>query len=124
MDICEWCASEICGLGRTYYDNLEDAMRAFGTYASTKELVRSAVKNVDYDSIWIPYSNSYIALGRNGLGVGWILRTVMQLDGRTIELPDYSPRSRTSSGDADSRGQVCTRCFIEMPLSGVCDNCD
>ena len=124
MSVCNWSQAEIDGFGRTYFDTVEEAMDAFQSSPEAREIVRAEIKDLAFDSVWIPYSRSYIALGRDGLAVGWILRTIIDLAGRVIELPDYAPRSRSIAGDSERRGPVCSTCWMEMSVSGVCNACD
>jgi hypothetical protein len=35
-----------------------------------------------------------------------------------------SPRATTRTSSEERRGAVCPTCFMEMPLSGVCANCE
>ena len=124
MSVCHWCRQELDGVGRTYFDTLEDAMRVFGTRAGTEGLVRDALRFVDWDQIWVPYSHSYIALGREGQGVAWVGKTyVVPHAGAFIELPGYAPGSGGGSGRDDQVGKLCPVHFITMSLTGVCDLC-
>ena len=56
MPVCSWCRAEIDGVGRSYHDTLEDAMRAFGCHVGTTALIRHALRSVTFDQIWLPYS--------------------------------------------------------------------
>jgi hypothetical protein len=125
MAVCHWCRQELDGVGRTYFDTLEDAMRDFGTHAGTEPLIRDALRFVDWDQIWVPYSRSYIALGREGLGVAWVGKTYVELQGGTfVELPDYVAGSGGGAERHDRVGHECPKCHLTMPLTGRCDGCD
>ena len=125
MDVCHWCRQELDGVGRTYFDTLEDAMRDFGTHAGDERLVRDALRFVTWDQIWVPYSRSYIALGREGLGVAWVGKSYVELrGGQLVELPGYAPGSGGGGDRHDRVGEVCEVHFITKSLDGRCDDCD
>jgi hypothetical protein len=125
MEVCSWCRAELDGVGRTYCDDLSDAMRLFGTHAGTEQLIRDALRFVDYDQIWLPNSRSYVALGREGRGVAWFGKTyVVPVAGQFIELPDYRAGLGGGALARQEVGQICPVHFLTMSLTGVCDLCD
>jgi hypothetical protein len=125
MTVCHWCRQELDGVGRTYFDTIEDAMRDFGAPAGTERLVRDALRFVTWDQIWVPYSRAYIALGYEGRGVAWVGKTyVVPHAGAFVELPGYAPGSGGGAGQDDAMGELCPVHFIAMSLTGVCDLCD
>lgn len=125
MTLCHWCSQELAGVGRTYVDNLDDAMRLFGTHAGTQTLVRDALRFVTWDQIWVPNSRSYIALGLEGRGVAWVGKTyVVPRAGTFIELPGYAPGGGGGAERHDRVGEVCEVHFITKSLDGRCDDCD
>lgn len=122
--VCTWCQAEIDGVGRTYYDSLDDAMRAFGSFAETRDRIRRETANVPHDAIWIPNSRSYIALGEGGPAVCWIGKTyVMHVRGDFVELPGYVAGAGGGTETALREGNVCPTCFTVMPITGRCDSC-
>ena len=125
MEVCTWCRAELDGVGRSYFDDLADAMRAFGTYAGTERLIREALRFVTYDQIWIPHSRSYVALGLEGRGVAWFGKTyVVPTTTTFVELPDYSPGHGGGSPTDKPFGETCPVHFVARSLTGVCDLCD
>ncbi|MDQ2783313.1 MAG: hypothetical protein M3Y26_12390 [Actinomycetota bacterium] len=44
MPVCLLCQVELDGVGRTYFDTIEDAMRAFGSYADTRVTIGEHVR--------------------------------------------------------------------------------
>jgi hypothetical protein len=123
-DVCTWCQAELDGVGRTYYDSLDDAMRAFQTYEETRATIKEALRAVTFDAIWIPNSRSYIALGDKGLGVAWVGKTyIVPGRGGFIELPGFSPGSGGGTARSERTGEICPGCFTEMPLAGGCGTC-
>jgi len=126
MSACGWCQAEIDGVGRTYFDTLEDAFRDFGSYSDTWDLIRGHVSTVQYDSIWVPNSRSYIALGREGKGVAWIGKTYVAIAGGTFhELPGFTPTDHSGPSTKEwESNEICPKCHMAMPLTGICPDCD
>ena len=123
MSVCHWCRQELDGVGRTYFDTLDDAMRFFGTHAGTEKAIRDAVRFVKHDQIWVPHSKSYIALGLDGAGVAWIGKTYVETEGLFVELPDYRPGSGGGAARSVFPTPLCPTCFLELPVTGICDDC-
>lgn len=124
MPVCSLCQLELDGVGRTYFDTIEDAMRAFGSYADTWVTIGEHVRRVEHDQIWVPNSSSYIALGDHGPAVMWVGKTYVQhAGGEFVELPGYDPASRGGQGTSLIEAEICPTCFMEMPLTGRCDTC-
>lgn len=125
MSVCSWCQAEIDGAGRTYFDDLEDAMRFFGTHLGSDHLVREALRSVTFDQVWVPHSKSYIALGHEGTAVSWIGKTyVVPGPGLFVELPDYAPHHGGGAERDERFGERCERHFIARGLNGSCELCD
>ena len=125
MSVCSWCQAEIDGVGRTYFDDLEDAMRFFGTHLGSEHLVREALRSVTYDQVWVPNSKSYIALGRESYAVAWIGKTyVVPGAGLFVELPEYSQHHGGGAERKVRVGVLCERHFIARGLNGSCALCD
>lgn len=123
-EVCGWCQAEIDGAGRTYFDTLDNALRAFGSHVETLDAIRSEVAAVVHDAIWIPNSRSYVALGSGGPAVCWIGKTyLMHVDGAFVELPGYGPGVAGGTTSPLREGEVCGTCFLRMPVTGRCDNC-
>jgi hypothetical protein len=125
--LCTHCEKEVRGEGRTYADDLDEAFRLFGHRTDeARRLIIDALGGVEHDRIWIPASQSYIALGRDGQGVAWIGKGYVQVKGRpVVELPwfqEHRAGGRTSRDEA--RGEVCGVHFVERSVAGTCEMCD
>lgn len=115
MPVCDVCQADLDGHGRTYVATLEEAFRKFGTFAQTVKAIRSEVAGVEYDQIWLPYSNSYIALGKNGAAVAWIGKTYIDRPGGgRIELPGYRVGGG-GGGTKVERSVEIHRCGLAVP---------
>ena len=121
LAVCHWCRQELDGVGRTYFDTLEEAMRFFGTHAGTETAIRDAVRFIQRDQIWVPYSKAYIALGREGAGVAWIGKTYVATRDLFVELPDYRPGGGGGAARPVPEPSFCEVCFLQLPVAGTCD---
>jgi len=125
-ELCSWCRKEISGEGRRYFDNLEDGLRAFG-HVSDESLrpIRDAVAGVEHDTVWIPPSGSYLALGRAGIGIAWIGWGYVAVKGRPlVELPWFQQPSGGGQAAEQAWGELCEVHFVEKSVTGACDLCD
>ena len=121
LAVCTWCQAEIAGQGRTYYATLEDALRALGCHEGTHRLIREALRFVRFDQVWLPHSESYVALGLDGPGVAWVGKgyVFVKATGAFVELPGYRA-SRGGGSPLDVRwGATCDRHFVARSLTGV-----
>lgn len=86
---CSHCEKEIAGVGRKYFESLDDAFETFGHRTDeAKRFIRDAIAGVGYDAICIPASESYIALGVNGQGASLDRKRLRRLQGsRTTRAP-------------------------------------
>src|SRR4051794_5240551 len=118
--ICDLSQAELDGVGRQYFDDLAAALPILGASGTTWAEILRITAPVQHDAVWIPNSRSYIALGRDGLGVAWVGKTYVDIAGEPrIELPGYAPGSGGGTVKDVRRGQICNSCFTEKPLSGV-----
>jgi len=123
--VCRWCQAEIDGVVRTYFDDLDGAMRFFGSHLGARSRVRKALRFLDYDQIWVPNSRSYIALGRSGHGVAWVGKTyIVPSVGSLLPLAGYAPHSGGGAERQERLGSVCERHFVVRGLNGACDLCN
>lgn len=125
--LCTHCDREIRGEGRTYFDDLEEALRDFGHRTDqAKNLIHEALGGVAFDSMWVPASNSYIALGADGQGVAWIGQGYVAVKGQPlVELPWFQDHGAGGGARRDDvRGEPCEVHFIEKSLLGECEMCD
>lgn len=125
LELCDWCSKELSGHGRTYFDDLDAALAAFKAPLENRRLIKDALREVEHDQIWMPYSSSYVALGLGGRGVAWTGKTyVVPEPGLSVELPGFVDASRTSGNQAADRwGSLCLRCFHRRSVNGAC-GCD
>lgn len=125
MSVCSWCRAQIDGVGRTYYESLDEAMRAFGCHVGTQPTIHQALRFVTHDQIWLPYSRSYVALGHEGRAVAWVGKTwVMPSHDVFQELPGYRDASGGSAHAPEHMGELCPTHFLTMSVTGVCESCD
>ena len=123
--VCDGCQKELAGLGRTYYDDLDAALDAYRAPVENRLLIKQHLAGVAFDQIWMPYSESYIALGRNGRGVAWTGKNYVEpVPGTRVLLPGYAggPHGE-GTANRDAWGEICPQTFIAHPLSGVCHDC-
>ncbi len=126
MPVCTWCRAELDGNGRTYLKDLADAVQRFGVPVANQERVMAAMRGVEHDSLWMPNSRSYVALGRDGQARAWFGKTYAQPSrDEVVGFPDYVAGGRDGSRGGDAlRGDVCPEHFIERPVTGSCEQCD
>jgi len=125
MELCTWSRAELDGVGRTYCDSLGDAMRLFGTHSGTERLIGDALRFVSHDQIWLPNSQSYVALGLEGRGVAWFGKTyVVPHTGEFLELPGFRESGGGGAPLDEQVGEICPVHHMTMSLTGVCDLCD
>jgi hypothetical protein len=123
LELCTACAAELNGQGRTAFDTVDDAMEAFNMPVEARSRVRELVAHVGADRVWIPYSRSYIALGRDGTRALYIGKTYVWIDGELTTLPGYAPGGGGGTATAERAIPVCHTCGLELPRTGICDNC-
>lgn len=123
---CSHCEKEIAGIGRRYFDTLDDAFEAFGHRSDeAKRLIREAVAGVEYDAIWIPASESYIALASGNRASAWIGKGYVDCQGRQlVELPWFEPHGGGGRSQPHTPGELCEIHFIEKSTTGVCEYCE
>jgi hypothetical protein len=111
-------------VGRTYFTTLDEAMRFFGTHSGTERMIKESLRFVDFDAIWVPNSASYVALGREGVGVAWFGKTyVMPTREAFVELPGYAAGGGGGTAQDGRVLPVCPGCHLQLPATGSCDDC-
>jgi hypothetical protein len=122
LPVCDWCARELSGHGRRYYDDLDLALEAFRAPLENRRLIKAELRHVEHDAIWLPYSASYVALGLDGRGVAWTGKTyVVPRPGVSIPLHGYTPSARGGHTRAEPRPTaVCPSCWLVTSATGVC----
>jgi hypothetical protein len=122
-ELCTACAAELSGQGRTPFDDLDRAMEAFSMPVEVRATVRELVAHVDTDRVWIPYSRSYIALGKDGTRALYIGKTYVWIDGEQTTLPGYAPGGGGGTATNELDSPACPTCRYQLPRTGICDNC-
>ena len=122
-ELCTECAAELTGQGRTPFEDLERAMESFAMPVEVRVTVRNLVAHVAVDRIWIPYSRSYIALGKDGTRAVYIGKTYVWIDGELTTLPGYAPGGGGGTATSERDRPVCPACGYELPGTGICDYC-
>lgn len=124
-DICSWCLAEISGVGRTPHTSIEDALRDMGAPEVVVPVLARHLRTVEHDDIWVPFSRSYVALGKAGRGVAWAGITYVAFRDRPpVLLPEYVAAGRSAGTPLrDAWGDVCPRHFLARSLSGECEGC-
>lgn len=117
------------------FTSFEAALEAFQAPLENRKVMREIAAELDFGAIWIPASNSYIAVApeRGTTVLAYFNRgfvDIRQEDGgyRNVELPVNWLRSGGRSSSASTRlddddRAVCTTCWMTLPSSGVCDTC-
>lgn len=123
LELCTACAAELNGQGRTAFDSVDSAMEAFNMPVEARTRVRELVAHVVADRVWIPYSRSYIALGKDGTRALYIGKTYVWIDGELTTLPGYAPGGGGGTATAERAIPVCPTCGLELPRTGICDDC-
>lgn len=123
LEVCDWCSRELSGHGRTVYEHLDAALDALGAPVQNRALIKDALKGVEHDSVYLPYSASYLGLTLGGKGVAWSGKTyVVPAPGQYVTLPDYNGSEHKGlGGDGEKAwGDTCHGCFQKRSLSGEC----
>ena len=123
LPVCDWCGRELSGHGRRYFDDLDRALEAFRAPLENRALIKAELRGVEHDSIWLPYSGSYVALGLEGRGLAWTGKTyVVPRPGVSIALHGYADSTRGGRQGAEQRrGVVCSGCWTLKAVSGACE---
>lgn len=124
LRLCHWSEKQLSGHGRSHPASLAAAMREQGTPAAAVPLIREALKFVTYAEIWLPYSKCYVALGLGGRAVASFGKSYVKVAGRRVDLPGYAAGRHQGHTKQAAHGEICPTCFVTMPLTGICDNCN
>lgn len=127
---CSSCRSILDGGRRRRFETLDSAMQEFQSPLENRPRLREIAATLDFDDIWIPASQSYIALAGAGGVVAYFAKGYADLrspaGGYDRELlPRHGAfGSRGAGGGPGEVVQpVCPTCFTQLPATGVCDMC-
>jgi hypothetical protein len=124
-EICDSCERELRGEGRTYFDRLADALALVEAPQGNWPLIEQHLAAVDRDRIWVPFSRSYVALGRDGRAVAWAGRTyVVPAAGEYIELPGFRSGSGGGAASEEIWGATCEKHHLQRARNGSCWMCE
>lgn len=121
--VCDWSRAQEEGYGREHFDTIEDAMRRVGVPVGAHDTVLAALRFVGHDEIFTVHSLTYGALGRDGRTVAGFGKTYYWVRDKRINLPSHVDISRSGHAAPQVHGRICPDCKIEMPLTGICDDC-
>lgn len=112
--------------GRTYFDNVEGAMRFYGVPVEAQATIRQTLLGISYDVLWVPPSMPYIAVARAGRVVARVHKGHIGIPGSArVTLPGYRERSRGHRrGRAPREAHQCPVHRLERAASGACPGCD
>ena len=120
LRVCQWSQAEMASVGRTYFDSLEDAMRAFGTYVGTHHArprrvpVRRAGRDLDPEQPVLHRARP----GRTGAWPGPARRGVSDAGRRTDRAPLATPSTTGAAArKVERHGALCPNCFEQRSLS-------
>ena len=113
-----------------YFDGVEAAMEALPVPLEDRTAVREMVQAIEHSQVWINAARGYIALSNDGEKVSaYVNRTFVDvLDGgdyRRTELSRYRLRNGGPRGGVrEGSVQTCPVHQVQLPATGVCDECD
>ena len=108
--------------GRTYFDDLESAMRYYRVPVKAQATVRQTLAAIAYDQLWVPPSKTYIAVAHAGEVMAWVHKGHIGIPGSAnVELPGFRERSRgPRTAHAQRKAQLCPVHHLELAATGVC----
>jgi hypothetical protein len=121
--VCDWSQAQLGGFGREHFDDLEGALRRIGVPVEAHDVVLHALRFVDHDEVFVVHSLTYGALARDGRTVAGFGKTYYWVGDRRVNLPTYVEGTRAGHTRDGAHGAVCPVHFVEMSLTGVCDDC-
>lgn len=120
-EVCAWCLAELSDEGRTYFDDIESALLEMGAARGVIAELARHLRTVEHDTVFVPFSRSYVAVALDGRAVAWAGRTYVAFRGRPpVLLAGYVPGGGAGTTVAQVWGEVCPRCFVQRSRSGAC----
>lgn len=132
LELCSECDKEIRGIGRVEYPSLDRAFEALKFPVENRRLMQDLTASVDFERIWAPQSRSYIAAGFRDerpvaayLNKGFVHVRLAEGWYQRHEMPTFAGSAGGTArvGAAERGGEVCRTCFVQLPVSGICDEC-
>ena len=128
--ICSSCRAALSTGGRELFTSFDAALEALPVPVEHRVRMREIVSGFDRVRVWIPASRSYIAVSP-GAGVsasayfnkGFV--DVHQEDGgyKREWMPGHAPSGTSSAASQAPERQVCPIHFVQLPATGICDDC-
>jgi hypothetical protein len=130
IPICSSCRDALTSGGRTYFQSFDGALEALPVPVEHRVRMREIAGALDRNRVWIPASHSYIAVSP-GPGIQAsayfnksFVDTHKDDGGYEREwMPGHSSGAAVAAAQAPAP-RVCPSCFVQLPASGQCDNCD
>ena len=116
--------------GRRYFATLHAAMEALPVPVEVRgQVLRLGIG--EFDRVWIPAGREYVALAEDGQNVAWYVnrtfadRYVGPKQYARTEFSNFVGRAGGAKGAAVAaqHAAVCPVHHIQLPASGVCDEC-
>lgn len=134
LPVCSSCRAALDGGRRRRFDSFDDALEAYQAPLENRPLMREIAAGLAYSEIWIPSSSPYIAVspGPGERILAYFNRgrvDIREDDGgyRHVVLPVNWLRGGGGSGywrRSERDPEKCTSCHMQLPATGVCDDCD
>ena len=130
LDTCSSCATELDGNGRRLFASLDDALEALPMPLDNRARCREIAAELDFDSIWIPNVQRYVAIGTGRRVAAYFATGIAYVqppgqDRWTEPFPNYGGPGAGGGAEhrADRPVEVCPVHRIALPASGICDDC-
>jgi hypothetical protein len=125
LPVCSWCDAELNDEGRTYHDTIEDALRDMGAPEVSIPQLRSLLAGRPHDTIYVPFSRSYVAVAFEGRPTAVAGKTYVWFGhGDKVELPGYvESHSSTWRKRSQVWGALCPITYLRHPVNGACEWC-
>ncbi|ANC32160.1 hypothetical protein [Isoptericola dokdonensis] len=133
LAVCTECDKEIRGIGRIPYESLDAAFEDVKLPVENRPRMREIAAELDYTRIWAPQGRSYVAVGHlDGRAAaayfthGHVDVRVDDATYRREEMPNFTRTSGRGGRVAATErpAAVCPTCAVQLPATGLCDDCD
>jgi hypothetical protein len=123
VPVCRWTRTELDGVGRIPQKSLDSALREFGANPEVRPKLIKLLKGVEWDSIHLPQSRSYVALSLQDKAVAWAGKTYVQIGEEFVPLPEFQSGDGGGPFVSELWGEPCPNCFMQRSMNGTC-TCD